>query len=198
MAVQALTTINELLYRPLCSPDATDTLLLEIFQNGIGLFQLMERLDSIEEKYGEFFLLRKIYCDILIQYNMCQHKKQDKIYSFSYTEKMTEFLQLFVTNHLKRMESSSKFPVNTLLEVLCHHTFQQVSTVNGYLRCLDVWTTLLESTQSRYSAVALALAERILQKISFKLNARVLRELDTESLDENVGINLYITCINII
>ncbi|EZA61560.1 Exportin-6 [Ooceraea biroi] len=152
MAVQALTTINELLYRPLCSPEATDTLLLEIFQNGVGLFQLMERLDSIEE---------------------------------SYMEKMTEFLQLFITNHLKRMESSSNFPVNTLLEVLFHHTFQQASTVNGYLRCLDVWTTLLESTQSRYSAVALALAERILQKMSFKLNARVLRDLDTESLDEN-------------
>lgn len=52
MAVQALTTINELLYRPLCSPDATDILLLEIFQNGIGLFQLMEHLDSIEERYA--------------------------------------------------------------------------------------------------------------------------------------------------
>lgn len=105
---------------------------------------------------------------------------------------MTELLQLFVTNHLKRMESSSKFPVNTLLEVLCHHTFQQASTINSYLRCLDVWTILLESTQSRYSAIALALAERILQKMSFKFNARVLRDLDTESLDENVGINLCI------
>jgi hypothetical protein len=51
MAVQALTTINELLYRPLYSPEATDTLLLEIFQNGVGLFQLIERLDSIEERY---------------------------------------------------------------------------------------------------------------------------------------------------
>lgn len=61
MAVQALTTINELLYRPLCSPDATDILLLEIFQNGIGLFQLMEHLDSIEERYAS---LGRIYCDI--------------------------------------------------------------------------------------------------------------------------------------
>lgn len=51
VTVQALTTINELLYRPLCSPEATDTLLLEIFQNGVGLFQQMERLDSIEERY---------------------------------------------------------------------------------------------------------------------------------------------------
>lgn len=107
-------------------------------------------------------------------------------YISSYMEKLTEFLQLFVTNHLKRVESCPKFPVNTLLEVLCHHTFQQCSTVTGYLRCLDVWTTLLESTQSRYSPVALALAERVLQKMSFKLNTRILKDLDTESLDENV------------
>ncbi|XP_024220369.1 exportin-6-A isoform X1 [Bombus impatiens] len=152
MAVQAVTTINELLYRPLCSPDVTDRLLVEIFQNGVTLFQFLERLDSINE---------------------------------SYMEKLTEFLQLFVTNHLKRVESCPKFPVNTLLEVLCHHTFQQCSTVNGYLRCLDVWTTLLESTQSRYSPVSLALAERVLQKMSFKLNTRTLKDLDTESLDEN-------------
>lgn len=50
MAVQAVTTINELLYRPLCSPDVTDRLLVEIFQNGITLFQFMERLDSIDER----------------------------------------------------------------------------------------------------------------------------------------------------
>jgi tRNA(Ser,Leu) C12 N-acetylase TAN1 len=73
---------------------------------------------------------------------------------------------------------------------LCHHTFQQTSTVNSYLRCLDVWITLLESSQ--LSAVALALAERILQKMSFKLNARMLKDLDTESLDENVSLIEYI------
>ncbi|XP_076289185.1 exportin ellipsoid body open isoform X2 [Lasioglossum baleicum] len=152
LAVQAVTTINELLYRPLYSPDVTDRLLVEIFQNGVTLFQYMERLDSIDE---------------------------------SYMEKLTEYLQLFVTNHLKRVESCPKFPVNTLLEVLCHHTFQQCSTVNGYLRCLDVWTTLLESTQSRYAPIALALAERVVQKMSFKLNSRTLKDLDTEGLDEN-------------
>ncbi|XP_026671762.1 exportin-6-B isoform X2 [Ceratina calcarata] len=152
MSVQAVTTINELLYRPLCSPDVTDRLLVEIFQNGVTLFQLLERLDSVNE---------------------------------SYMEKLTEFLQLFVTNHLKRIESSPKFSVNTLLEVLCHHTFQQCSTVNGYLRSLDVWATLLENGQSRYSPVTLALCEQVLQKISFKLNTRTLKDLDTENLDEN-------------
>ena len=50
MAVQAMTTINELLYRP-CSPSVTDRLLLQIFQNAIEIFQFMERLDSIDERY---------------------------------------------------------------------------------------------------------------------------------------------------
>lgn len=65
MAVQALTTINELLYRPLCSHNATDTLLLEIFQNGIGLFQLMERLDSIDERYIQTAFIENLLCTFL-------------------------------------------------------------------------------------------------------------------------------------
>ena len=101
-------------------------------------------------------------------------------------EKATEFLQLFVTNHLKRVESCPKFPINTFLEILYHHTFHQCSTLPGYLRCLEAWSALLESTQSRYAQVALALAERVLQKISFKLDARTLKDLDTENLDDNV------------
>lgn len=104
-------------------------------------------------------------------------------------EKTTEFLQLFVTNHLKRVESCPKFPVNTLLEVLYHHTFQQCSTINGYLRCLEVWIVLLESSQTQYATIALDLAERILQKISFKIDARTLKYLDTENLDENVRLS---------
>lgn len=106
----------------------------------------------------------------------------------SYLEKVTEYLQLFVTNHLKKVEACPKFPVNALLEVLYHHTFQRCATPSGYLRSLEVWSILLESTQARYATVALALAERVLQKVSFKFNAHVLKELDTEILDENVGI----------
>ncbi|KAH0561394.1 hypothetical protein KQX54_016533 [Cotesia glomerata] len=151
MVIQAMTTINELLYRP-CSPSITETLLLQIFNNAVALFQIMERLDSVDE---------------------------------SYIDKTTEFLQLFVTNHLKRVESCSKFPINTLLEVLYHHTFNQCTTINAYLRSLEVWNSLLESTQSKYASVSLALAERVLQKISFKHESRTLKDLDTETLDEN-------------
>ncbi|XP_011308703.1 exportin-6 [Fopius arisanus] len=151
MVVQAMTTINELLYRP-CSPSTTETLLLQIFDHGVTLFQIMERLDSIDE---------------------------------SYLEKTTEFLQLFVTNHLKRVESCPKFPVVVLLEVLYHHTFQQNTSIPGYLRCLEVWSCLLESTQSRYSTIALGFAEKLLNRMSFKVEGRNLKDLDTETLDDN-------------
>ncbi|XP_034945488.1 exportin-6 isoform X2 [Chelonus insularis] len=151
IVVQAMTTINELLYRP-CSLNVTDALLLQIFNNAMGLFQVIDRLETINE---------------------------------SYIEKTTEFLQLLVTNHLKRIESCSKFSVNNFLEILYHHTFHRSSGINGYLRCLEIWNTLFESTQSKYSTVALALAERILQKISFKSNSRILKDLDTKIIDDN-------------
>lgn len=50
MVVQAMTTINELLYRS-CSPSVTDRLLLQIFHKAIEIFQAMERLDTIDERY---------------------------------------------------------------------------------------------------------------------------------------------------
>ncbi|KAI4499252.1 hypothetical protein M0802_005512 [Mischocyttarus mexicanus] len=152
MAVQAVTTINELLYRPLHNPNVKKSLLLDIFTNGINIFQQVGRLDSVDE---------------------------------SYMGKITEFFQLFVTNHLKQVESCPRTLVNMLLEILCHHTFQRCSTVNEYLRRLDIWIVLLENSQSRYSSVALGLAERVLHKMCFKFNAQSLKELDIESLDEN-------------
>lgn len=91
-----------------------------------------------------------------------------------------------MTNHLKKVESCPKFPVKALLEVLYHHTFQRCVTPTAYIRCLEVWSILLESTQARYAPVALALAERVMQKVCFKFNAHVLKDLDTDALDENV------------
>jgi len=89
MAVQALTTINELLYRPFCSPDATDTLLLEIFQNGVGLFQLMERLDSVEERYApnEFSKNFDKFSICEIKFSFFQlHGKNDRVFAVIYNK----------------------------------------------------------------------------------------------------------------
>jgi len=45
---------------------------------------------------------------------------------YSYVDKLTEFLRLFVSVHLPRFERSPQFPVIEFLAVLFRFTFQQV------------------------------------------------------------------------
>lgn len=44
----------------------------------------------------------------------------------SYIEKFTDFLRLFVSVHLRRIESYSQFPVVEFLTLLFKYTFHQV------------------------------------------------------------------------
>lgn len=50
--------------------------------------------------------------------------------SFSYIEKFTDFLRLFVSVHLRRIESYSQFPVVEFLTLLFKYTFHQVNCQN--------------------------------------------------------------------
>ena len=50
------------------------------------------------------------------------------VFYFSYLNKFTEFLRLFVSIHLRRFENSSHFPVLELLTLLYKYTFKQVNT----------------------------------------------------------------------
>ena len=56
--------------------------------------------------------------------------------SFSYIEKFTEFLRLFVSIHLRRFESNSQFPVLEFLGLLHKYTFKQVGRLVASLACL--------------------------------------------------------------
>lgn len=47
----------------------------------------------------------------------------------SYLEKFTDFLRLFVSVHLRRIESSPQFPVLEFLSQLFKYTFNQVITI---------------------------------------------------------------------
>lgn len=46
----------------------------------------------------------------------------------SYLEKFTDFLRLFVSVHLRRIESSPQFPIVEFLALLFKYTFNQVLT----------------------------------------------------------------------
>ena len=114
-------------------------------------------------------------------------KKKKFYFLCSYIDKSTEFLKLFVINYLKRAQQySTKFSAEDLIEVLYRRTFQHNCTINSYLRCLEIWIELMELVQLPDHVFTMNLTERIVQKFSFRDDSRVIKELDTETLDENV------------
>ena len=69
------------------------------------------------------FLRISVICKIQINFLICLSYS----FYFSYLNKFTEFLRLFVSIHLRRFENSSHFPVLELLMLLFKYTFKQVS-----------------------------------------------------------------------
>lgn len=55
--------------------------------------------------------------------------------SCSYLEKFTDFLRLFVSVHLRRIESSPQFPIVEFLALLFKYTFNQVMFMQHTIGC---------------------------------------------------------------
>ena len=51
--------------------------------------------------------------------------------STEYNQKFTEFLELFITSHLQRVESDARFPINEFLTCLFKFTFLQEAADGG-------------------------------------------------------------------
>ncbi|NWV08341.1 XPO6 protein, partial [Ptilonorhynchus violaceus] len=116
----------------------------------------------------------------------------------SYIEKFTDFLRLFVSVHLRRIESYSQFPVVEFLALLFKYTFHQ-PTHEGYFSCLDIWTLFLdyltskiksrladkEAVLNRYEDALVLLLTEVLNRIQFRYNQAQLEELDDETLDDD-------------
>ncbi|PIO34203.1 hypothetical protein AB205_0085260 [Aquarana catesbeiana] len=116
----------------------------------------------------------------------------------SYVEKFTDFLRLFVSVHLRRIESNAQFPVVEFLALLFKYTFHQ-PTHEGYLSCLDIWALFLdyltnkirnrledrEAMINRYEDALVLLLTEVLNRIQFRYNQTQLEELDDETLDDD-------------
>ncbi|KAE8579138.1 hypothetical protein XENTR_v10023922 [Xenopus tropicalis] len=116
----------------------------------------------------------------------------------SYVEKFTDFLRLFVSVHLRRIESNAQFPVVEFLALLFKYTFHQ-PTHEGYLSCLDIWALFLdyltnkirnrledrEAIIGRYEDALVLLLTEVLNRIQFRYNQTQLEELDDETLDDD-------------
>uniref|UniRef100_A0A8D2MXB9 Exportin 6 n=1 Tax=Zonotrichia albicollis TaxID=44394 RepID=A0A8D2MXB9_ZONAL len=174
LGVLAMACINELMSKN-CVPMEFEEYLLRMFQQ-------------------TFYLLQKI----TRENNAHTVKSRLEELDESYIEKFTDFLRLFVSVHLRRIESYSQFPVVEFLALLFKYTFHQ-PTHEGYFSCLDIWTLFLdyltskiksrladkEAVLNRYEDALVLLLTEVLNRIQFRYNQAQLEELDDETLDDD-------------
>ncbi|XP_051876706.1 exportin-6 isoform X4 [Pristis pectinata] len=174
LGVLAMSCINELMSKN-CVPVEFEEYLLRMFQQ-------------------TFYLLQKI----TKENNAHSIKSRLEELEESYVEKFTDFLRLFVSVHLRRIESNSQFPVVEFLGLLFKYTFHQPSH-EGYFSCLDIWTIFLDYLTSkiksrladrdevlnRYKGALVMLLTEVLHRVQFRYNQAQLEELDDETLDDD-------------
>uniref|UniRef100_A0AAR2KIS4 Importin N-terminal domain-containing protein n=1 Tax=Pygocentrus nattereri TaxID=42514 RepID=A0AAR2KIS4_PYGNA len=177
LGVMAMSCINELMCKN-CVPLDFEEFLLRMFQQ---TFYLLQRLTNSHSHTNTHSVKNRL-------------QELDE----SYVEKFTDFLRLFVSVHLRRIESNTQFPLVEFLALLFKYTFNQ-PTHEGYLACLDIWSIFLDylttkirsrladrdSVLNRYKDALVLLLREVLNRIQFRLNQSQLEELDDETLDDD-------------
>uniref|UniRef100_A0A8C4V520 Exportin 6 n=1 Tax=Falco tinnunculus TaxID=100819 RepID=A0A8C4V520_FALTI len=184
LGVLAMSCINELMSKN-CVPMEFEEYLLRMFQQTFYLLQKITKENNAHTV--------KSRLEELDERVLCWGRQAE-----SYIEKFTDFLRLFVSVHLRRIESYSQFPVVEFLALLFKYTFHQ-PTHEGYFSCLDIWTLFLdyltskiksrladkEAVLSRYEDALVLLLTEVLNRIQFRYNQAQLEELDDETLDDD-------------
>ncbi|CDQ66734.1 unnamed protein product [Oncorhynchus mykiss] len=169
-----MTCINELVSKN-CVPLDFEEYLLRMFQQTFFLLQRLTRENNAHTVKSRLQELDE-----------------------SYVEKFTDFLRLFVSVHLRRIESNAQFPVVEFLALLFKYTFNQ-PTHEGYFACLDIWSIFLDylttkiksrladrdGVLNRYKDALVLLLREVLNRIQFRYNQAQLEELDDETLDDD-------------
>uniref|UniRef100_A0A9J8CGJ9 Exportin 6 n=1 Tax=Cyprinus carpio carpio TaxID=630221 RepID=A0A9J8CGJ9_CYPCA len=177
LGVMAMNCINELMCKN-CVPVDFEEFLLRMFQQ---TFYLLQRLTNTHSHTNTHTIKNRL---------------QDL--DESYVEKFTDFLRLFVSVHLRRIESNAQFPLVEFLALLFKYTFNQPSQ-EGYLSCLEICSIFLDylttkirsrladsdSVVNRYKDALVLLLREVLNRIQFRLNQSQLEELDDETLDDD-------------
>ncbi|KAI4881308.1 hypothetical protein NFI96_029925 [Prochilodus magdalenae] len=177
LGVMAMSCINELMCKN-CVPLDFEEFLLRMFQQ---TFYLLQRLTNSHSHTNTHSVKNRL-------------QELDE----SYVEKFTDFLRLFVSVHLRRIESNNQFPLVEFLALLFKYTFNQPAH-EGYLACLEIWSIFLDylttkirsrladrdSVLNRYKDALVLLLREVLNRIQFRLNQSQLEELDDETLDDD-------------
>lgn len=110
-----------------------------------------------------------------------------------YQDKLTELLRLFIAQQWSRwIDDESFFP--ELIAALYTFTFESYAPL-PFTEKLSIWHPLISGLASRglgrYTQTMHLLVAGILQKIQFRVDLEELRNLDNESLDDDVSLLLW-------
>ncbi|XP_077286482.1 exportin ellipsoid body open [Arctopsyche grandis] len=105
-----------------------------------------------------------------------------------YIDKVSEFLQLFISLYFKRLDSEPEFDSRGFLVLLFQYTFQ-VPTYLNFLGCLDIWVQFLEILKPqdivKYSDALLGLVGGIINKMQFQQNLMQLQQIDNDAINDD-------------
>eukprot|EP01133_Synstelium_polycarpum_P006911 gene6911-8036_t len=185
--------LNELL-----TPSLLDILFkyLRLEKNSIPALVCLNEILSKNcvPKEFEDFLMRifhQIYSlmtDIATNNNITQ-------YSTDFIEKFTQFISLFVSNHLRRVENNPNFPITDFLGLLFQFSFLQQS-IDAFNMCLEIWVTFLEYLLSqsneraipapaKYTDGLILFQSELIKRVLFSYNSNFLSQLDDVEETDN-------------
>eukprot|EP01132_Coremiostelium_polycephalum_P005080 gene5080-6324_t len=120
-------------------------------------------------------------------------------YTIDTIQKFTQFIQLFVSNHLKRVENNPNFPISDFLSLLYRYSFIQKEYFDSFLSCIDIWSTFLDflinqTTENgipppqKYSDGLLLFQSELVKCILFSYSKDSLNDIDDmeEELDDEL------------
>ncbi|GAM19177.1 hypothetical protein SAMD00019534_023520 [Acytostelium subglobosum LB1] len=165
-SIPALTCLNEILSKN-CVPKEFEEFLVRIFRQIYSLMTDITTANNISQQYTPEFI-----------------------------EKFTQFIQLFVSNHLRRVESNPNFPITDFLGLFFQYTFMQQS-VEAFKVCMDIWMTFLEYLHSqtieqglpgptKYTDGMILLQLELVKRILNAYNNQLSQLDDNEDIDNDM------------
>eukprot|EP00127_Corallochytrium_limacisporum_P002933 Clim_evm22s143 gene=Clim_evmTU22s143 len=104
-------------------------------------------MNFIPPNFHEFLIEIFKQCYLLLK-NLTSAENSLSSLDDTYLERCTDFLQLFVSKDLRRVEGNENFPTLELLELLFRYTLRQPND-DQYVRCLDIWCDFIDYIHAR-------------------------------------------------
>ncbi|KYQ91032.1 exportin 6 [Tieghemostelium lacteum] len=115
------------------------------------------------------------------------------LYNSDFLNKFTQFINLFVSNHLRRVENNPNFPISDFLSLLFQYSFLQPSS-ESFLSCIEIWNKFLDYliTQSteksqpaptKYTDGLLLFQSELVKRTLFSFSKNILSQIDDEEED---------------